>query len=238
MTGRDEIDHAYSLAEGFVDTGRYDEAARLIAGLLTKDRDPDLPRLRDLLSAVVDASDNAGARVNLALVLMHEDADATPEEVSIAVTLLQEAADLAEDPSSGQGSRTVAALAHGLLGDCFVAGRGTEADAGTAVLHYRRAAEQGNGKAALNVALALDGGVLDQPVDKDEAAHFYRIAVEAGEPRAMTNLALLYMSDLEPPDEVTVVDLLERARDLGDDNAAEVLDQLYRDTIGEEPAED
>ena len=51
--------------------------------------------------------------------------------------------------------------------------------------------------------------MLDQPVDKTAAAHFYRIAADAGEPRAMTNLALLYLNDLEPPDEVTVLDLLE-----------------------------
>jgi len=238
MTGRSEIDRAYALAEGFVGTGRYDEAARLLAGILTKDVAPDLPRLRDLLDAVVAASPSAGARVSLALVLLHEDADAAAEDVQAAVALLQDAADLAEDPSTGQGSRTVAALAHGLLGDCFVAGRGTEADPETACLHYRRAADHGNGKAALNVALALDGGLLDQPVDKEEAAVFYRIAADAGEPRAMTNLALLYLTDLQPPDEVTVVDLLERAQDLGDENAGIVLDQLYRDAVGDAPAED
>ncbi len=104
------------------------------------------------------------------------------------------------------------------------------ADPGVAYLHYRRAAELGRPKAALNVGLAHDNGILDQDVDKETAREFYQIAADAGERRAMTNLAMLYLtSDAVPPDEVTVLDLLERARDLGDELAGEVLGQLMAD---------
>ncbi|NBB82899.1 MAG: hypothetical protein GVY28_05775 [Alphaproteobacteria bacterium] len=232
MSGPRDLEHAYSLAEGFVDTGRYAEAGRLIAGLLSRDPQPDLDRLRDLLITAVGASEDATARLNLALVLLHETAEATAEDCELAVDLLHEVTDLAEAPDSPQHSRTMAGLAHGLLGDAYVAGHGAPAEPEAGFRHYWLAAEYGNAKAALNVALALDAGMLDQPVDKQTAAIYYRIAADGGEARAMTNLALLYLNDLEPPDEVTVVDLLERARDLGDANAAEVLDALYRDTIG------
>jgi len=233
MTGPSDLEHAYALAEGFVDTGRYAEAGRLIAGLLSRDPQPDLERLRAMLAAAVEASDDAAARLNLALVLLHEDSDASDADFEFAVSLLQDATDLVEDPHSPQHSATLAGLAHGLLGGAAVSGRGVDADPEAGFRHYHLAAEYGNAKAALNVGLALDGGMLDQPVDKTAAAHFYRIAADAGEPRAMTNLALLYLNDLEPPDEVTVLDLLERARDLGDRNAQDVLDALYRDTLGD-----
>jgi TPR repeat protein len=233
MTGPQDLEHAYALAEGFVDTGRYAEAGRLIAGLLSRAPQPDLDRLRQLLTTAVGASEDAAARLNLALVLLHEDADASEEECELAIALLQEVTDLTEDPGSGQYSRTMAGLAHGLLGDACVAGHGTPADAEAGFRHYCLAAEHGNTKAALNVALALDAGMLDQPVDKHEAARYYRIAADGGEARAMTNLALLYLNDIDPPDEVTVVDLLEQARDQGDPNAGDVLDALYRDTLGD-----
>jgi len=47
----------------------------------------------------------------------------------------------------------------------------------------------------------------------------------------MTRLAVLYMTDQDPPDEVTVVDLLEAAAGLGDQDAEEILQNLQDDVL-------
>jgi TPR repeat protein len=68
-------------------------------------------------------------------------------------------------------------------------------------------------------------------VDRDAAKRFYRIAADGGEAAAMTRLAVLYMTDQDPPDEVTIVDLLEAAVELGDEDAEEILQNLSDDIL-------
>ena len=51
----------------------------------------------------------------------------------------------------------------------------------------------------------------------------------------MTRLAVLYMTDQDPPDEVTIVDLLEAAVEQGDEDAEEILQNLRDDILPEAP---
>ncbi len=127
-------------------------------------------------------------------------------------------------------AHALTALAHGMIGDCYIQGAGVSADPDVGFSHYLLAAEYGNAKAAYNVGLAYDQGMFGQAVDRDEAKRFYRMAADGGEASAMTRLAVLYMTDQDPPDEVTIVDLLEAAVEQGDEDAEEILQNL-RDEI-------
>ncbi|MDX1710094.1 MAG: tetratricopeptide repeat protein [Rhodovibrionaceae bacterium] len=235
MDRNEAIQKAYDLAEGFLATGRYAEAGRLVAAILAEDPQPNHHHLRLILEAVLEADNEPSCAINLAIILLNsETGEHDPER---AFALLEGAVDELEEQAKDLSEHSLLGLAHELLADCYITGEGVREEAGAAFRHYQRAAELGRSKAALNVALAHDNGILDQVVDKEEARRFYEMAAERGEPRAMTNLAMLYLtSDIMPPDEVTVMDLLEQARDLGDDTAGEVLQQLRDDVEFDESA--
>jgi TPR repeat protein len=228
MDRNEAIQKAYDLAEGYLATGRYAETGRLIAAILAEDPNPNFHHLRLLLEAVIEADSDPTSAINLAMILLNsETGERDPER---AFALLESAVDELEQQAVDLPEHGLLGLAHELLADCYIVGDGVDAEPGAAFRHYMRATELGRSKAALNVGLAYDNGILDQVVDKEAALEFYRIAAERGEARAMTNLALLYLtSDLLPPDETTVMDLLEQARDLGDETAGEVLQRLRED---------
>jgi TPR repeat protein len=228
MDRNEALQKAYDMAEGYLATGRYAETGRLVAAILAQDPDPNFHHLRLLLEAVLEADREPTSAINLAIILLNsETGERDPDR---AFTLLQSAVDELEQLAVDLAEHGLLGLAHELLADCYITGDGVAAEPGAAFRHYLRAAELGRAKAALNVGLAYDNGILDQAVDKEAAMHFYQIAAERDEPRAMTNLALLYLtSELLPPDETTVMDLLEKARDLGDETAGEVLHHLRED---------
>lgn len=225
MPHTDDFQRIYELAEDCVSVGRYTEAAKVLAALMARDPDPDHPRIAAVLDAVIDIADDPVALVNRALMLL--DPQIGPYDPERAFGFLRDAADQTEDPDHPE--HALAAVAHALLGDCYIRGHGVAADAEAGVGHYRIAADLGSGKAALSMALALDNGLLDQAVDQDEAVRFYRMAADRGEAAAMTRLAVLYLTERSPPDDLEPIDLLERASALGDDEAASLLDRLSED---------
>ncbi len=218
---------AHELAEFCIATGQWAEASKLIATQLSQDANPDHEGLREMLETIVEVADDLAAEINLAMLLL--DPAAGEVDPGHAFGLLQEAADKIEDPDRVGVDPGLVGIVHGLIADCYIEGDGVREDPSAALHHYLRAAELGNAKAAFAAALAFDTGVLDQPVDKVEAMHFYRIAAAADEPRAMTNLALIYLAEQEAPDEVAITGLLERARELGDERAAVILAELEDD---------
>jgi len=228
MIGSAQLQRIYEAAEDCVAVGRHGNAAKLLAGLLVQDPEPDHARIAAVLDAIIELSSEPTALINRAAMLldptMEEEFD--PER---ALALLQDAADQTDDPDHPDHALT--GLAHGMIADCYIRGAGVSADPDIGFSHYLIAAEFGNAKAAFNVGLAYDQGVLGQAVDRDAAKRFYKIAADGGEAAAMTRLAVLYMTDQDPPDEVTVVDLLEAAAGLGDQDAEEILQNLQDDVL-------
>lgn len=224
----DVIRRAYDLAEGHIATGRYDEASRVIAALLSPDANPNPHHLRLLLEEIVAITFEPTAHINLAIMLL--TADSGEHDAERAFELLSEAVDGVEPDGEGGEADRLAGVAHETLADLYLRGDVAPADPETAFRHYLAAAELGRGQAAHNVAVAFEQGLFDQPVDRDSAKRYLNIAADAGVAAAMTSLALMHLDDLDAPDEVRVMDLLEQARDLGDERAAEVLEQLREDT--------
>ncbi|EWY39226.1 hypothetical protein N825_07815 [Skermanella stibiiresistens SB22] len=225
MLGSAHYQRIYEAAEDSVAVGRHANAAKLLASLLAQDPDPDVERIAAVLDAIIDMSAEPTAMINRATMLLDPAMGETDPDRALA--LLQEAADQTDDPEHPEHALT--ALAHGMIGDCLIQGAGVSSDPDAGFGHYLLAAEYGNAKAAFNVGLAYDQGMLGQAVDRDAAKRFYKIAAEGGETPAMTRLAVLYMTDQDPPDEVTIVDLLEAAAERGDQDAAEILQNLEDD---------
>ena len=227
MLGWEQLQLIYEAAEDCVAAGRYTNAAKLLASLLVQDPEPDHARIAAVLDALIEMSPEPSALINRAAMLLDpEMGDPDPER---ALALLQDAADQTEDPQHPEHALT--ALAHGMIADCYIQGAGVSADPDVGFSHYLLAAEYGNAKAAFNVGLAYDQGMFGQAVDRDEAKRFYRMAADGGEASAMTRLAVLYMTDQDPPDEVTIVDLLEAAVEQGDEDAEEILQNLQDDIL-------
>ncbi|WP_158043594.1 tetratricopeptide repeat protein [Skermanella pratensis] len=227
MLGSAHLQRVYEAAEDCVAAGRYTNAAKLLASLLVQDPEPDHERIAAVLDALIEISAEPSALINRAAMLLDPVMGETDPERALA--LLQDAADQTDDPEHPE--HTLSGLAHGMIGDCYIRGAGVSADPDAGFGHYLLAAEYGNAKAAFNVGLAYDQGMLGQAVDRDAAKRFYRIAADGGEAAAMTRLAVLYMTDQDPPDEVTIVDLLEAAVERGDEDAAEILQNLQDDVL-------
>jgi len=221
VSEREPLEQAYNLAEGYLATGQYEAASRVVATLLNYDAAPNYHHLRLLLEEIVDSAPVASAQVSLAMILLSgESGEVEPER---AFGLLQGVVDgdLAEP-----GSEAVVGLAHELIADCYIAGHGVMADPGAAFHHFLQAAERGQSKAAYNVGVAHHEGLLDQPVDLEQAQQYFELAAEGGEARAFTRLALLQLEDPEAADAERAAELLERAKELGDPDAEQLLDRL------------
>ena len=218
MSEPTNLEGAYQLAEGYLATGQYEAASRVVAALLNYEGAPNHHHLRLLLEEIVEAEPIASALVSLATILLSGDTGETEPER--AVGLLQEAID------DGEAPEAVVGLAHELLADCHIAGSGVAADPIAAVQHLRQAAELGRGKAAFNLGLALHQGLLDQGVDLDAAWEHYRRAADLGEARALTHMALIYLEDPAVDKVGDALQLLEQARALGDSEADRILTEL------------
>ena len=77
------------------------------------------------------------------------------------------------------------------LGICYERGLGIERDMPKAARLYTSAAEHGHTGAQYNLGVFYEHGLGGFPVDKKEAARFYRMATEAGDEDALHNLLLL-----------------------------------------------
>lgn len=222
MTEKIDIQRVYEFAEDCVALGRYTEAAGLLTALLSDDPEPDRPRIRQVLDSIVDIADDPTAKITLAVLLKDPAVDEPDDDRAFA--LLREAADQVDDADHPEHG--LAGLAHGLLGDSYLNGEGVFPDPEAGYRHYAIAAGHGNAKAALNVGMAAEAGLFDESVDQERAKHFYRIGADGGEAAAMTRLAILHLRDLDAPEEVLVLDLLEKAAELGDQDAVALLETL------------
>ncbi len=218
------LEGAYQLAEGYLATGQYEAASRVVAALLNYDGTPNYHHLRLLLEEIVEAEPIATAQVGLATILLSGDTGETEPERAIG--LLQEVIDQVGESAGDAVQETVLGLAHQLLADCYIEGSGVAADPLAAFHHLGQAAELGQGKAAFNMALAFHQGLLDQPVDMDEAWAHYQRAAELGEARALTHMALIHLEDPAIDKVGEALRLLNKARSLGDSEAQRILDEL------------
>lgn len=227
-SNRETLEKAYHLAEGYLVTGQFEAASRLIATLLTHEAKPNYHHLRLLLEEIVEASPVASAQVSLATILL--GGDTGEREPERAVGLLQEVIDRDD---GGSASDIVTGLAHELLADCHISGSGLAADPGGAFHHLMMAAELGRPKAAFSIAVACHQGLLDQAVDLDRARDYYRLAADGGEAAALTNLALIELDQSLDAEDHEALELLEQARALGDARAGQILDELAGDETDE-----
>jgi hypothetical protein len=79
------------------------------------------------------------------------------------------------------------------LGICYSNGRGVLKDAAQAVEWFRKAAEQGNESAQLNLGICYETGA-GPPKDEVEAVKWYRKAAEQGSASAQANLGTCYLN--------------------------------------------
>ena len=226
MTDGMSLEGAYQLAEGYLATGQYEAASRVVAALLNADTAPNHHHLRLLLEEIVEAEPVASAQVSLANILLSGDTGETEPER--AVGLLQEVID-GSDGINDLVPETVIGLAHELLADCYIAGSGVPADPMAAFHHLGQAAELGRGQAAFNMGLAQHQGLLDQAVDLDSAWQHYQRAADLGDARAFTHMALIHLADPAVDKVGEALQLLEKARALGDSEANRILDDLEID---------
>lgn len=117
-------------------------------------------------------------------------------------------------------------LASSSLGYILMVGEGVPADIAEAETRLRFAAEAGNDTAMCNL------GVLLSERDRDESAAWLSRAAEAGNLRALKNLAASSALDGSPEGKVRAAKLYSKAADLGDADSMCVLASMHRNGDG------
>ncbi|UUZ51574.1 sel1 repeat family protein [Massilia sp. B-10] len=109
----------------------------------------------------------------------------------------------------------------------YMEGIGVGKDEGEALRWYKRAADQGNAIAALNLAENYLEG-RGAPADSTIAASWFRKAADQGQVTAMRQFALMVLSgDGVRTDAKAGVDWLNKAANMGDGEAQFVLGTMY-----------
>lgn len=107
-----------------------------------------------------------------------------------------------------------------------------DGDFPTAFEEFKRAADEGNPRAQLNVGVFYDKGLVVAQ-DRMQAAEWYRRAADAGVALAQFNLGTLYFEGLGvEQDYTTALDWYSRAAFAGNGDAQFNLSVMYQDGLG------
>lgn len=117
------------------------------------------------------------------------------------------------------------------LAELLLTGRGTVRDPERSFSTFAYAAHRRHAKAAYRLGQFHHGQVegWKSGQDLEAAAQYYELAAELGEVRALTALGILHVTrSLKAADQRKGVELLQRAHQAGDANAAEALRRVQR----------
>lgn len=104
-----------------------------------------------------------------------------------------------------------------LLGFMYERGLGLDVDNQAALMWYLRGIEGGSSMAASNLGVVFRDGLLEQSVDAQRSAGYFRAAIDMGDTSSYADLALLYGTGaLGAPNQDEALRLFQTGIDLGD----------------------
>lgn len=132
-------------------------------------------------------------------------------------------------------------VAQFLLGRAYFLGTdGLKKDEATAVIWFRKSADQGLVNAQTFLGWMYEEGQGGLSKDDVQAASWYAKAADQGEPNAMRNLGLMYLAGRGglPKDEAKAVGWFRKAANKGDESAENSLGLMYNKGQGGLPRDD